>query len=342
LLAAPGVTHDLARELAEELPELLARRLPEVEWEVDVSVEERAGASGAGSDLVQIARRRMLEEGWSLVVCLTDLPLHVGRRPVTAHASFSHGVALVSVPALGAVALEDRMREAVLRLTEGLVRGKRSREQEDPDQLPDVSFPVGRAQVQEGAKVRFVAAPARGNVRLLLGMVRANRPWRLVAGLSRALVAALGTTALALASTGVWALADGMGWGRLTALSFASILATCASLILIHRLWERSPSEEARERVLLANLATALTVALGVVTLYLALFVITSITGAALIPSDVLASELSHDVGVDDYVRLTWLVSSMATVGGALGAGVESGQAVREAAYGYYPNEDEE
>jgi hypothetical protein len=32
----------------------------------------------------------MLNEGWQLTLCLTDLPLQTSRRPVVAHASATH------------------------------------------------------------------------------------------------------------------------------------------------------------------------------------------------------------------------------------------------------------
>jgi hypothetical protein len=44
-------------------------------------------------------------------------------------------------------------------------------------------------------------------------------------------------------------------------------------------------------------------------------------------------------VHVGDFFWLAWLASSMAAVGGALGAALESNAAVREAAYGYHPDE---
>lgn len=121
MLAAPGLTQELAEELAAELPALLRKRFPEVEWQIAVQIEPLAGSVGFGVDLVQVARRRLLTEKWKLVVCLTDLPLHLGRRPVTAYASAALGVGLVSVPALGVVALEGRARRAVVRLIEGLL-----------------------------------------------------------------------------------------------------------------------------------------------------------------------------------------------------------------------------
>ena len=67
--------------------------------------------------------------------------------------------------------------------------------------------------------IRFSTAVVRGNLRLLLGMVRANDPARVVTRLSRATVAALGTAAYVLASSSTWQLAVSLGWPRLLALT---------------------------------------------------------------------------------------------------------------------------
>ncbi|HEV7461189.1 MAG TPA: hypothetical protein VGN78_11675 [Solirubrobacteraceae bacterium] len=355
LLTAPGLTHRVGLRLRRQLSSKLSERFPGFEWKIVVREEVLAGASLTPSkvDLVQISRRRMLEEGWDFAICLTDLPLHLGRRPVTANASVALGVGLVSLPALGAVDLHNRATQAVLRVVDGLLgeradrksKGSGARRRRTHRMRKRLhllsSSPVGREDVAEDRTIRFVTAVGSGNFRLLIGMVRANRPWLLISGLSRALVGALGTTAFGLASTGVWKLADGMGWGRLIALSLGSVLVTCLSLILVHGLWERSPAPDARERVVLFNLATAITITLGVLTLYVALMVI--ITGAAvtLIAPNVLESEVHHSIDAIDYLRLAWVLTSLATLGGALGAAVESDDVVRAAAYGYHPHDDE-
>ena len=63
-----------------------------------------------------------------------------------------------------------------------------------------------------------------------------------------------------------------------------------------------------------------------------------SLAGAGLfITPETLSNSVHLDAGFGDYLKLAWLVSSLATVGGALGAGLESDVAVREAAYAYRP-----
>jgi hypothetical protein len=57
------------------------------------------------------------------------------------------------------------------------------------------------------------------------------------------------------------------------------------------------------------------------------------------IAPEVLSSIVHHHVGPGDYLRLAWLVTTIGTVGGALGTAVESDRAVREAAYGYRPED---
>jgi uncharacterized membrane protein len=350
LLAAPGFTYELAKDLARGLPGLLSRRFPGIDWRVELRPEPIAAASDDDVDLVEAAHQRMLAEGWKLAVCLTDFPVHIGNRPVTAYASATSGVGLVSVPALGPVNLDDRLRDAVVRLIEGLLgegvddpdeAGDRERHRRLVRRLEDLSaLGIGHREVNEDRSVRFVAAVGLGNLRLLLGMVRANRPWRLVAGLSRAIVGALGMDIFGVASPGVWMIADGMGWLRLLVVGVASIVVICASLVTAHKLWRRtwSARAEARARVVLFNLATATTVGIGVLTLYLTLLLINLGAASMLITSGVLERQLGHPAGVASYVALAWLVTSLATLGGALGAALENDRAVREAAYGYRPD----
>jgi hypothetical protein len=347
LLAAPGLSRELADRLAEVLPERLSERFPGVAWRVEVREELLAAPSAPPDvDLIRITRRRLLDEGWDLAVCVTDLPVLVRRRPVTVHASVTHSVGLVSVPALGAVGLESRVEAAVVRLVDALLgeqlrdrrRHGRRRRARMRERLHELSTPVGEP-VREAHTIHFVTEVVRGNLRLLLGMVRANRPWRLVAGLSRALVAALGAGAFGMVSTGVWKVANGLPWWRLGALCGSAVVVTSVALIAGHELWERSPSPAARERVVLFNLATTLTIVIGVLTMFAALLAISTVGVVALIADDVLSSEIGDRAGAASYVRIALVLSMLATFGGALGSALENHDAVHQAAYGYRPEE---
>jgi hypothetical protein len=297
-------------------------------------------------ELKGMARRRRRSRGWDFVVCLTHVPLRSGRRPVTAHASAHQRVGLVSVPALGPIALESRVRDAVVHLVEGMLGesvgrgGARSgRQARLARTLEEMSSPLGAARVRDEGTIRFTTATIRGNLRLILGMVRANNPSLVVVRLSRAMAAALGTGAISLTSVNVWLLADGSDWPRLLGLSVGTIAATCIALIVAHDLWDRASGPDEREQVMTFNVATLLTVVIGVATLYACLFMITLGCGGALIPPDVFSHQVGHAGHFGDYVKLAWLVASLATIGGGLGAVIESDLAVHEAMYRYHPDE---
>jgi hypothetical protein len=110
------------------------------------------------------------------------------------------------------------------------------------------------------------------------------------------------------------------------------------TIMMAAGLWERSPHPAAREQVILFNIVTAATVGIGVAALYLALFTAMLAAAVLLVPGGLLSAALGHPAGVTDQVRLAWLAASIATLGGALGAAIETHETVREAAYTYQPD----
>ena len=83
---------------------------------------------------------------------------------------------------------------------------------------------------------------------------------------------------------------------------------------------------------MLFDIATTATVLLGVLALYVTLFVLSPAAAPLLVVPALLTQALGHPVGFGDHAELARPTSSLVTVGGALGAGQESDETVREAA----------
>jgi hypothetical protein len=124
IVGDPGAAFSLARELADtELHCELDQRLPGARWCVEVMEHRLVQPPASDAQIVKAARKTLLEMGWDVVICLTDLPLHVDQRPVVAHANPVRNVAIVSVPALGAMGGRHRIRETIVRLLVRLIAG---------------------------------------------------------------------------------------------------------------------------------------------------------------------------------------------------------------------------
>jgi hypothetical protein len=340
LLASPGPASELTGSLAGEVIDRLAGQLPGVRWRVKFVSDRLVEPPTDLSALIAAGRRVLLERGWHLAVCVTDLPLQTARRPVIAHVSATHGVAVLSMPALGPVSVRKRTAETIVRLV-GHMLGDLA----PTADAASLSQAVTRRMRELGGRtergehgVGFVARVITGNIWLLLGMLRANRPWRLALRLMRVLAVAFAAGVFALVTSDIWRLSHYLGPLRLTVIALGSVAGITVTIVVATGLWERSPHPAAREQVALFNIVTAATAGLGVAALYLALFAIMLAAALLLVPGSLLGLVLRHSAGVADQVSLAWLATSIATVGGALGAALESGESVREAAYTYQPD----
>ena len=343
LLAAHD-DRDLADALAADLPPALREQVGDgTRWATEVRAVDPADATASAPELVDAVRQQLLDGGWQLAIGLTTLPLRVARRPVAAHVSASHGVGLVSVPALGAVHRRERLRDATAEIVAGLLgesgtdaggaRGREGRRARMAARSAELADPAATADAERDGTLRFAGSVVRGNLRLLFGMIAANRPTRVMSRLSRSATAALGTGAYALSSSNIWTLADESSWPRLLAVALLSVAIILVALVVAHGLWERRRDAAARERVALFNIVTTVTLAIGVASLYLALFVVMTLAASIVIPPAAFDHEVGHPPNVWDMARLGWLVASLATVGGALGSLLESDSAIRAAIY---------
>jgi hypothetical protein len=342
LVATPGISEAMREELGAGLLQDLFRAFPATNWQVVTLADADVSPPVEVSDLIGRARDHLLEHQFHLVVLITDLPLEVGRRPVLSQASRAHGVAVVSLPAHGAVSLKSKTRRSMANAVSTLIGASVM-----PN--PAENSLARRAGVRRRANARirelgtpvsphpsnvvFLARVILGNLHLLAGMLRANQPWRLTLHLTRSLTAAGATVAAALVTSDIWQIADQMGIARLVFATAAAVVAIAATLIIGAGLWERSPYPRARQQVMLFNTATTATVLLGVFALYVILFMLSALGVFVLVPSGLLSTVLHHHASYIDKAQVAWLGSSLATVAGALGAGLETDEAVRRAAY---------
>ena len=309
LVADPASPTEIAHQLSDLGPPSDGEQ---GDWAVEVVSEPfTTGCEDTGTAVARL-RERASQHGWDLVVGLTELPLRDDDgRYLLIETDPQQRTAVLSLPALGGLRMHARARHAVRALVRGMADSTSQRQ-------------------------RRVSLPGRsGRWRLLVGMVLANRPWLLVPGLKAALVAALATGAIATVNSTVWVLAGSLVWWRLMVASIASVILVVAWLVIDGELWDRpdDDSAEAKERSRLYNTSTLITLSTGVLICYLALYVVNLVWALFILDPGVMGNYLHASRGYGDLLTLTWFVASAATVGGALGTGLESDEAIRAAAY---------
>lgn len=344
LIADPDMPETIANNLADSLPDEL-----DGEWRIDVEADPVTATLTATGEILEKTATTCDAHGWTYAICITDLPVRSDEGPVIADVDHDRGVAVVSVPALGGLQTHRRVRQVLKQVLDDL------REEDDAPREPGET----REQLKHGLSstatrliapirrkamtfedshldVRYVTTGTRGKLRLLSGMVRTNRPWRLVFGLSRALAAAVATSAFGLSSSTIWMVGDQLDIGFKVLTTFTAIAALVTWLIAAHDLWEKRGNTRTDPQLAgLYNASTLLTLLIGVVVLQAILFVVNLGLAGLILPSALLTSMLGSETNVGTYLAVAWAFTTLGGIAGALGSSLESDAAVRQAAYGY-------
>lgn len=204
--------------------------------------------------------------------------------------------------------------------------GSRARPETEEEELaarPAPSEDGQRSSTEEGSSLRVVV---RG--------VIANGPWRMFLSFKAVIAAALATGAYALIFPTLWILADSFSWPRLVGLAVSSIVIMVGWMILAHSLWEK-PSDEAEKNPAISattqNVVTLITLITGVLFSYAVLFGLIFLAAIVFVDGAIFESNVGHPVGPADYAYLAWVATSISTITGSLGGGLEDENDVREA-----------
>jgi hypothetical protein len=352
VVADPGlparVADWLARgELAEALEAGVSRA---ARWRVEVAREKLPLDENGMIPITELGRQRRERNGWDVIVYLTDLPRRTSTQPVVADISTSHSVGLISLPAVGGVRLRPHVRDTLVYVVRRLAGAQ-------PHLLPDASAIRDAGHAAAGRRVlprrpTELASPVRetasalpgidlsldlvglrGRSRLLFGMVRDNRPWRLVPHLKSATAAAAATAAFGIFYYTIWGMAEALPAWRLALITILAIAAMATWLLAYNHLWERPVGKYTPAEAALYNASTVLTLLLGVTCMYGILYVVALGAAAVVIDGSYMQSKIGHPASAADYATLVWLASSMGIVAGALGSSLDTEEAVRKAAY---------
>jgi hypothetical protein len=337
LLADPGAPAEMAVSVADDLAEASAEHRDGAErWDVRTQVRTLPPLTEGYEDLVDVARACMNDERWDAAVCFTDSPLRDGHYALIADLLRESRVAVLSLPAFGVLPLRRHVGAVAAELTQELTEPPTEQQTEEAEQRQEgAATRSGRFRrvlsPDPDVTVRIMASHA--SLRLLVGLVVANRPWRLLAGLKGALAAALATSAYVLINPSVWQFADQVSPLKLTLMMVFAIAGMVVWLIVDHGLWESATEQWDRHRLRLFNTSTTATLLIGLGCAFILLWLVNVLAEVFLIDAGFLEATLGRPVGLGDYLAIAWFATSVSFLAGAVGSGFEDEESVRKAAY---------
>jgi hypothetical protein len=336
----------------------LAYTFPDFEWAIEK--DEWDCEWGDSLWIMDRIQERMEESDWQFSFMLSDVRGYGSAFGSPGTMSFSHSAAIIYLPELFPAGEEPEEDISVIRCCHlilayfarlnGLPHLEERRistidlDRADPldvDELKELDaslHSMADGILRKGYKeMKGIALYARiifSHPMRVLRTVRSHRPFRMMFSLGKLVFAAMAALVLALLSTELWYLGVGINTWRLILIAVAVLLASTLYVVFRQRLYVRRVSRSLSEQAAFFNLTSFLTVFSVLLALFVAIFVVTIVVTVGVYPRYIIEDWLGKsDVGFLDYAKVSLLISSMAMVVGALGAGLEENQHFRQVMY---------
>ena len=196
LWADPGMPRRVAARIADDLAAQVSEAVG-APLRVEIAQGELPLSPDGTIPVLGRAPRLRHQHDWDYLVYLTDLPRYTEEgRPVLCETDVEEGVALISLPALGAA----RVRRRARRLAATLVAALHESRAADPTAIAAASggARVKQTRSEEGGVLLSAAEGPLTGARVLAGMLRSNRSGRLLPALTGCLAVAVAAGAFGI------------------------------------------------------------------------------------------------------------------------------------------------
>ncbi|WP_233880150.1 hypothetical protein [Virgibacillus halodenitrificans] len=360
LISAPDLPAEIASDLIKELPELLSEKIDkDVSWKVEMTIDSLVGVAENTKEVLEKADNIKEENEWDYAICLTDLPIFFGKYLVVANASLKDRVAQISVPTFGLMPMRRRIRKTLLQMMQELYVEESQTEspqaklavKEQPSKSKNKNknklthqfslSQIGRMKATSKDDVvdlrYFIKSRFTGYLRVLLGMTFANRPWKALFSFNKMITLSFATGSYISIFPTPWQLSIVYTPVRLIILTIIAIMGMVMWVIFSQNLWEK-PSDRGKKRWRdLYNWTTFSTLSSIVIINYIVLFMMFSIAISIFVPPELFQAwtGLDEEPTFKYYLNLVWLVTSLGTLAGAIGAGLEKEDKIRNITYSF-------
>lgn len=326
LMSDPGLPMQFAQSLATGATQTTTAEGQE--WEFCPASEKLPLDENGEIPLARFANEIRDRHEWDYAIYITELPIWREGQPVMFEITRRERSALVSLPALGVFRLRHRLGKVIAGLAQTMIEGEA-----DSTFAHALRTPLHHASEEHHGNDFVLVSGKLGRMQLLTGMIRTNRPGRLIGALSSSVATAVATGTFGVFYASIWSLADALHPFRLVGIA-ALVIAAFGSWLISHNgLWNTPGQVTDRSRRWRDNAATLATIGLSVAMMYLLLFLALFISGLIIIDAGFLASELGHSAGVTNYLRLAALAAALGMMAGAVGSNFDRPESIREATY---------